>query len=89
MDELIINDLLREALWLTIKIIVILITPSLIVGLIVAILQTITQINEQTLSFLPRLISILLTIIIFSSWVLKEIINYTNTLINNIPLIIG
>jgi len=89
MDELLIADLLREALWLTIKIVLIIITPSLMVGLIVAILQTVTQINEQTLSFLPRLISIFITIIIFSTWILKELVNYTTSLIMNIPLIIG
>jgi len=89
MDELIISDLLRDALWLTIKIVLVLITPSLIIGLFVAILQTITQINEQTLSFLPRLISIFITIIIFSTWILKELVSYTENLIHNIPLIIG
>ncbi|HBO6232828.1 TPA: flagellar biosynthetic protein FliQ, partial [Pseudomonas aeruginosa] len=48
-------DLFREALWLTAMIVGVLVVPSLLVGLVVAMFQVATQINEQTLSFLPRL----------------------------------
>lgn len=48
-------DLFREALWLTAMIVGVLVVPSLLVGLVVAMFQAATQINEQTLSFLPRL----------------------------------
>ncbi|EPG3749926.1 TPA: flagellar biosynthetic protein FliQ, partial [Pseudomonas aeruginosa] len=54
-------DLFREALWLTAMIVGVLVVPSLLVGLVVAMFQVATQINEQTLSFLPRLMVILLT----------------------------
>ncbi|HBO6300248.1 TPA: flagellar biosynthetic protein FliQ, partial [Pseudomonas aeruginosa] len=54
-------DLFREALWLTAMIVGVLVVPSLLVGLVVAMFQAATQINEQTLSFLPRLMVILLT----------------------------
>ncbi len=49
-------DLFRQGLWLTALLVAVLVVPSLIVGLIVAVFQAATQINEQTLSFLPRLI---------------------------------
>ncbi|HBP2405398.1 TPA: flagellar biosynthetic protein FliQ, partial [Pseudomonas aeruginosa] len=52
-------DLFREALWLTAMIVGVLVVPSLLVGLVVAMFQAATQINEQTLSFLPRLMVIL------------------------------
>ncbi|EOX0195355.1 flagellar biosynthetic protein FliQ, partial [Pseudomonas aeruginosa] len=55
-------DLFREALWLTAMIVGVLVVPSLLVGLVVAMFQVATQINEQTLSFLPRLMVILLTL---------------------------
>jgi len=87
--DITIFDLMREGIWLTIIIIITLIMPSLIVGLIVAIIQTATQINEQTLSFLPRLISIFITLFIAGPWVLKQLTNYANNLIEHIPLIIG
>lgn len=56
-------DLFREALWLIVLIVGLAVVPSLVVGLIVAMFQAATQINEQTLSFLPRLIVMLVTLI--------------------------
>ncbi|HEJ5144097.1 TPA: flagellar biosynthetic protein FliQ, partial [Pseudomonas aeruginosa] len=63
--------------------------PSLLVGLVVAMFQAATQINEQTLSFLPRLMVILLTLIVLGPWLLRQLMEYTQTLIGNIPLLIG
>ncbi|MCW0469564.1 flagellar biosynthetic protein FliQ [Vibrio chagasii] len=51
----------------------VLIVPSLVVGLVVAIFQAVTQVNEQTLSFLPRLLVTLLCIILAGHWLLQEI----------------
>jgi len=82
-------DLLREGIWLTISIVLVLIMPSLIVGLIVAIIQTATQINEQTLSFLPRLISIFITLFVAGPWALKQLTNYANYIIEHIPYLIS
>ncbi|WP_446937319.1 flagellar biosynthetic protein FliQ [Pseudomonas aeruginosa] len=61
----------------------------LLVGLVVAMFQAATQINEQTLSFLPRLMVILLTLIVLGPWLLRQLMEYTQTLIGNIPLLIG
>ncbi|TEN56786.1 flagellar biosynthetic protein FliQ [Pseudomonas aeruginosa] len=82
-------DLFREALWLTAMIVGVLVVPSLLVGLVVAMFQAATQINEQTLSFLPRLMVILLTLIVLGLWLLRQLMEYTQTLIGNIPLLIG
>ena len=82
-------DLFREALWLTAMIVGVLVGPSLLVGLVVAMFQAATQINEQTLSFLPRLMVILLTLIVLGPWLLRQLMEYTQTLIGNIPLLIG
>lgn len=82
-------DLFREALWLTAMIVGVLVVPSLLVGLVVAMFQAATQINEQTLSFLPRLMVILLTLIVLGPWPLRQLMEYTQTLIGNIPLLIG
>ncbi|EPL7731289.1 flagellar biosynthetic protein FliQ, partial [Pseudomonas aeruginosa] len=81
--------LFREALWLTAMIVGVLVVPSLLVGLVVAMFQVATQINEQTLSFLPRLMVILLTLIVLGPWLLRQLMEYTQTLIGNIPLLIG
>lgn len=82
-------DLFREALWLTTMMVAVLVVPSLLVGLMVAMFQAATQINEQTLSFLPRLMVILLTLIVLGPWLLRQLMEYTQTLIGNIPLLIG
>ncbi|EML4023740.1 flagellar biosynthetic protein FliQ, partial [Pseudomonas aeruginosa] len=73
----------------TAMIVGVLVVPSLLVGLVVAMFQVATQINEQTLSFLPRLMVILLTLIVLGPWLLRQLMEYTQTLIGNIPLLIG
>ncbi len=82
-------DLFREALWLTALIVGLMVLPSLLVGLLVAMFQAATQINEQTLSFIPRLLVMLLTLIWAGPWLVRELMEYTQTLVHNIPLLIG
>ena len=82
-------DLIRDALWLTAVIVGLVVFPSLVVGLIVAMFQAATQINEQTLSFVPRLLVMLLTLIWAGPWLVRELMEYTQNLIQNIPLLIG
>ena len=82
-------DLVRGALWLTASIVAIIVVPSLIVGLLLAMFQAATQINEQTLSFLPRLLVILVVLIMAGPWLVRELMEYTETLIMNIPMLIG
>jgi len=66
-----------------------LILPSLLVGLLVAVFQAATQINEQTLSFLPRLLMILLTLILAGPWLVAQLTQFSQNLISSIPQIIG
>ncbi len=82
-------ELIRDALWLTAVIVGLVVLPSLVVGLIVAMFQAATQINEQTLSFVPRLLVMLLTLIWAGPWLVRELMEYTQNLIQNIPLLIG
>lgn len=82
-------DIFSDAIYLVMIMVGIIITPSLIVGLIVSTFQAATQINEQTLTFLPRLIITLFTLIVAGPWLMRELIDYTQRLITNIPLVIG
>ncbi len=82
-------DLVRGALWLTAMIVGILVVPSLVVGLLVAMFQAATQINEQTLSFLPRLLVMLITLIVAGPWLVQKFMEYITTLYTNIPQLIG
>ena len=82
-------DLFRQALWLTSVVVAIVVLPSLIIGLIVAMFQAATQINEQTLSFLPRLLVTLIVIIVWGPWMLTQLLDHANRLFGNIPYLIG
>ena len=82
-------DLFRQALWLTSVVVAIVVMPSLIIGLIVAMFQAATQINEQTLSFLPRLLITFLTLIWLGPWLAAQMIEFTDTLYRQIPGLIG
>lgn len=81
-------DILGDALLLVIILVSAIILPSLAVGLMVAVFQAATSINEQTLSFLPRLIVTLLSLIIGGHWLLQKIMDYTIRLISSIPSVI-
>ena len=81
-------DILGDALLLVILLVSAIILPSLAVGLMVAVFQAATSINEQTLSFLPRLIVTLLSLIIGGHWLLQKIMDYTIRLIASIPSVI-
>ena len=82
-------DLFRQALWLTSVVVAIVVLPSLIIGLIVAMFQAATQINEQTLSFLPRLLITFLTLIWLGPWLATQMVEFTDTLYRQIPGLIG
>ena len=82
-------DLFRDALWLTTLMVAVLVVPSLLVGLLVAIFQAATQINEQTLSFLPRLLVMLITLSLVGPWLVKKFMEYMTGLYRGIPPLIG
>ncbi|MAD01191.1 MULTISPECIES: flagellar biosynthesis protein FliQ [Pseudomonas] len=82
-------DLFRQALWLTSVVVAIVVLPSLLIGLIVAMFQAATQINEQTLSFLPRLLITFLTLIWLGPWLATQMVEFTDTLYRQIPGLIG
>lgn len=75
-----VSDITREALFLIIKTAMPVLLISMAVGLIVSIFQTVTSIQEQTLTFVPKIISIFLALIIFGHWMLNNIVEFMNKL---------
>ena len=63
--------------------------PALMVGLMVSMFQAATQINEMTLSFIPKLLVTLMTLMFAGPWMLRLIQEYTSRLIHDIPYLIG
>ena len=70
----------RQTVWIIIKTSVPILLVSMIVGLIISLLQTLTSIQEQTLTFVPKLIAILIGIMVMGTWILNEIVAFMNTL---------
>ena len=62
---------------------------SLLVGLVVGVFQAATQINEMTLSFIPKLIGMSAVLVVAGPWMLKELVGYTRVLIESIPSMVG
>lgn len=83
MNEVVVIDIARQALFLVLKTAAPMLLTSLVVGLIVSILQTITSIQEQTLTFVPKLIAVFLVIMLVGNWVLTSIAEYTKELFSN------
>lgn len=79
----------RQAIELTLAVSAPLLLAALVIGLIVSIFQAATQINEQTLSFIPKLVGIFLALMLAGSWMLQIMIDYFRRLLESIPHIIG
>ncbi len=79
----------QHALEVTILLILVLLLPALVIGLVVSMFQAATQINEMTLSFIPKLIVTLVVMLVAGPWMLSLIIDYTRRLMENIPYLIG
>lgn len=82
-------SLFGESVYIVIIMLTVIIMPGLLVGLLIAMFQAATQINETSLSFIPKLFVTLLTLIFGGPWLLKTMINYTDSLFSNIPYLIG
>ena len=89
MNAMNIGDIFSEALFIVVLMVSVIIVPSLLVGLIVATFQAATQINEQTLSFLPRLLVTLMMMLVSGPYLIGELVDYVNNIFLNIPLMIG
>jgi flagellar biosynthesis protein FliQ len=85
----VVMDLFADAFYLTMLMVVVIVGPSLVVGLVVSMFQAATQINEQTLSFLPRLIMTIATIMVIGPWLLTEFMDLFDRLFTSVPLLIG
>ena len=70
----------RQTIWVIVKTSVPLLLVSLIVGLIISVFQTLTSIQEQTLTFVPKLIAIMIALMIMGNWLLNEIVSFMQML---------
>lgn len=79
----------QHALQILLMLILVILIPALVVGLMVSMFQAATQINEMTLSFIPKLIITVVTLMFAGPWMLRLIMEYTQQLIHDIPYLVG
>ena len=89
MNESVVVSVVKETLYTAMLVGGPILILSLLVGLLVSIFQATTQIQEQTLSFIPKLIVIALTLVVGGAWMLNELIQFTNKIMNMIAAIKG
>lgn len=79
----------QHALQVLLMLILVILIPALIVGLMVSMFQAATQINEMTLSFIPKLVITVVTLMFAGPWMLRLLMEYTQQLFQDIPYLIG
>lgn len=85
MNEATIIDLSRETVLTIVETTMPLLLISLVIGLIISIFQTITSIQEQTLTFIPKFIAIMLVVVLCGNWIMNKCVTLFEALMANIP----
>ncbi len=78
-------DLLRQMLWVSLLLAGPVLLTALTVGLVIGLLQAVTSIQEQTLTFVPKIISLALVLALLGGWMLRFLVGYSAELIGNLP----
>jgi flagellar biosynthesis protein FliQ len=84
-----IMDIGRQAIEMTLLLAAPLLLAALLIGLIVSVFQAATQINEQTLSFIPKLVGVFMILLLAGPWMLGLMVDYVRRLFESIPLLVG
>ena len=82
-------DIAREAIYMIITCSAPILLISLLVGLIVSIFQTVTSIQEQTLTFVPKIVSVFLGMMLFGSWILHQLSGFIDRLWSDFSIFLG
>lgn len=88
MENEFVVEVVSQAMKVTLMLSAPMLIGALVVGILVSIFQAVTQINEQTLSFIPKILVIIAAMVIFSPWMLETLVTYTRDLITSIPELI-
>jgi len=85
MDAMQAIDLGADAVYLSLLLSAPLLITGLVVGLAIAVFQATTQIQEMTLTFVPKIVAVMLALLFFASWMMLKMTDYTHDLITRIP----
>lgn len=89
MDQDTVVNLAQQAMELAMKVGGPLLIVGLVVGLVVSVFQAITQIQEQSLSFIPKIVATAVVIVVAGPWMLSQLLGYTEELFRSIPALVG
>ena len=89
MNENQVIEILVETLYLIIKTSAPMLIASLVIGLVLSVLQTITSIQEQTLTFVPKLLGVFLAVMLFGLWIMRNISEFMQYLIENFNVFVN
>lgn len=83
MNEAVVIGLAREGLWTALLVGGPILGITLVVGLVISLLQAVTQVNEMTLTFVPKLIAVFVGMLIFGPWMMETMLSFSETLFAN------
>ena len=86
MDQAAILDIARETVFVTLKLGAPILLLALVAGVAISLLQALTQMQEMTLSFVPKIAAALLSLVVFGPWMLNVVVQFATRLIGNIPM---
>jgi flagellar biosynthetic protein FliQ len=89
MDTDVVVSLSTQAMSLALKLSLPLLGVGLVVGVIISIVQAVTQVQEQTLSFIPKVLAMAAVLVIAGPWMLNQLLSYTTDLWSSIPNMVG
>lgn len=89
MSQTVVLELTQKGLWLLLQLAAPTLILSLIVGLAISVFQAVTQINEATLSFLPKLLAVLIALAVAGPWMISMLVNWIRQVITSIPNAVG
>lgn len=89
MNEQTVIDLGARAIWVALEVSAPTLLAALLMGVVISIIQAATQINEQTLSFIPKVLAMTVALVVSGPWVLQIMLNFTEEIFRGIPTIKG
>jgi flagellar biosynthesis protein FliQ len=89
MSHVLVVDLARNMIMTALLIAAPMLVVALVVGLVISIIQAVTQIQEQTLSFVPKLVAVAVTFIIALPWIIQIMVKYTSELFRSLPSMVS
>lgn len=88
MTQTMVQDILRMGFMTILKVSLPILLVSMIVGLVISVLQAVTQVQEQTLTFVPKIVCVMLSLILFGNYILNSLVDFASELFRMIQLLV-